>query len=198
MDKIKLNTMGVFPKVEPVWIKIGDADVEVTPYIPYEKMLDMIQWVIDYVINDRPFLSAPLVRIMKDFAILKFYTNFDFSFLENFHEMSEIYQEYDFIQRFELLDQVKPLLDDKQMAFFEKTTKETLDSIIAYRNSAQGIMETLAANAKRDTSAMQEAIDMLGDDENGKKLAALMQFAAEIKGVDTNGSDTTTAPVGSA
>ena len=182
MDKIKLSAMGIFPKPEEKTIHIGEADVVVLTYIPYEQMLDMIQWCIDYVINDRPFLSAPLKRIMKNFAILKFYTNFDFDFLETYHEMSEIYAEYDYIQRFGLLDQVLPLIDKTQLEFFDKTLDETLESIMAYRNSAVGIVDMLSENARKDTADMQAALDLIGDDENAEKMAALMKLAEEISG----------------
>lgn len=180
MDKIQLSTMGIFPKPEEKVLHIGEADVTVLTYIPYEQMLDMIQWCIDYIINDRPFLSAPLKRIMKNFAILKFYTNFDFSFLETYHEMSQIYGEYDYIQRFGLLDQVLPIIDKTQLEFFDSTLDETLESIMAYRNSAVGIVDALSDNAKRDVSDMQAALDMVGDPEKAQQMAALMKFAEEI------------------
>lgn len=182
MDKIKLNTMGLYPAVEPIYVDIGAASVAVTPYIPYEEMLNMIQWCIDFVINDRPFLSAPLVRIMKDFAVLKFYTNFDFGFMEEFTEMSEIYGEYDLIQRFGVMEKVHSLIDDKQLTFFNVTLDETLQSIMSYRNSAVGIVDALAENAKANTKDMESAMAILGDDEQSQKLASLINFANVIAG----------------
>lgn len=180
MDKIKLSAMGLYPKIDPIYIEVGATSVEVMPYIPYEQMLDMIQWCIDYIINDRPFLSAPLKHIMKNFAILKFYTNFDFSFLETYHEMSEIYAEYDFIQRFDLMSKVIPLLDAIQMKFFDETLDQTLESIMKYRNSAVGIVDALAENAKNTTSSMQKSLDFIGEGENAEKMAMLMKLAEEI------------------
>lgn len=182
MDKIKLNTMGIFPKPEEQTIQIGEATVYVQTYIPYEQMLDMIQWCIDYIINDRPFLSAPLKRIMKNFAILKFYTNFDLGFLETYHNMSDIYAEYDYIQRFGVLEQILPLIDADQLKFFNETLDETLVSIIAYRNSAVGIVEALASNAKTEVSDMQQALDLLKSDENSEEIKSLMDIAKQISG----------------
>lgn len=182
MDKIQLSTMGIFPKPEEKVLHIGEADVTVLTYIPYEQMLDMIQWCIDYIINDRPFLSAPLKRIMKNFAILKFYTNFDFSFLETYHEMSQIYGEYDYIQRFGLLDQVLPIIDKTQLEFFDTTLDETLESIMAYRNSAVGIVDALSENAERDVNDMQKALDFIGDGVNAEKIEMLTKAASAISG----------------
>lgn len=182
MDKIRLSDMGIFPKVMPISMKIGEADVEINPYISYADVLEMIQWCIDYIINGRPFLSAPLVQIVKDFAMLKWYTNFDFTFLDTCTDLKEIYEEYDFVQRFNLIEQVRPKIDPRQLVFFEDTLAKTLDSIIAYRNSAAGIVDALAENAKQDTADMQAAIEMINKDGNAEKMAALMQLAQSIAG----------------
>lgn len=185
MDKIKLSAMGIFPKPEEKILHIGEADVQVMTYIPYEQMLDMIQWCIDYIINDRPFLSAPLKRIMKNFAILKFYTNFDFSFLETYHEMSQIYAEYDYIQRFGLLDQVLEVIEPTQIEFFETTLDETLESIMTYRNSAVGIVDALSENAKQEAADMQNALNLIGDEDNASKMANLMKVVEQLSHPDT-------------
>ena len=111
IEKIKLNTLGVIEEDPIEYMNIGQAVVTVHKYIPYEQMLDMIQWCIDYIINDRPFISAPLKRIIKDFAILNFYTNFDFSFLTEYETMAQIYAEYDLVYRYEVMAKVKEFID---------------------------------------------------------------------------------------
>ena len=180
IEKIKLNTLGVIEEDPIEYMNIGQTVVAVHKYIPYEQMLDMIQWCIDYIINDRPFISAPLKRIIKDFAILNFYTNFDFSFLTEYETMAQIYAEYDLVYRYGVMDKVKEFIDPGQLCFFEDTLNETLTSIIAYRNSAAGIVDVLAEAAKTDTDKMQNAINMISDQEQNEKLVKLMKFAEEI------------------
>lgn len=181
IEKIKLNTLGVIEEDPIEYMNIGQTVVAVHKYIPYEQMLDMIQWCIDYIINDRPFVSAPLKRIIKDFAVLNFYTNFDFSFLTEYHDMADIYAEYDLVYRFDLMAKVKEFVDPGQIDFFNKTLDETLESIMAYRNSAVGIVDALAENAQKDTDRMQKAMDLIGDEEKNKKISQLLKFAEEIK-----------------
>lgn len=180
-NKIKLNSLGAIEEVAPQYVKIGETVVTVHRFIPYEKMLEMIQWCIDYIINDRPFVSAPLKKIIKDFAVLNFFTNFDFSFIDEYKEMSEIYEEYDFIYRFNVMEKVLPFIDEGLIKFFNETLDETLASITAYRNSAIGIVDTLADSARERTLEMQEALDVVSDDEKNNRIVQLLKFAENIK-----------------
>lgn len=181
MDKIKINSLGITPVVEPRYVQIGEGTIEVRPEISYEEIFEMIQFGIDYIINDRPFLSAPLKRVIKDFAVLKFFTNIDFSFLEAGHDMVDIYGFYDLVCKHQVMENVKPLLSVSQLKFFEETLDETLVSILAYRNSAQGVIETLAADADYNAKRMDDAMQLLGDETQLERMNTLLNFAKQIK-----------------
>ena len=187
MDKIKLSAMGAPAEPAVSYVQIGDATIEITTQLPYEQVLDMIQFCIDHIINDRPFISEPMKVIVKNCALLKFYTNLDMDFLDNAVEMREIYEEYDLIDRFEVIDRVTAVINQtdsgaRQLEFFNNTLDATLQSIMAYRNSAMGIVDALSDAAKSSTNNMQEAIDMLGDEEQNQKLIRLLNFAEQIQG----------------
>ena len=182
IERIKLNSLGLLEESPIEHMQIGDVVVTVHKFIPYEEMLNMIQWCIDYIINDRPFISAPLKKIIKDFAVLNFYTNFDFSFLTEYGTMAEIYAEYDLVVRYNVMPRVLSFVDKDQMVFFNETLDATLDSIMAYRNSAKGIVDALADSAQSDINKMQGAIDLLKDEEQASKLQKMIEFAEEIQG----------------
>lgn len=182
MDKIKLLDLGVLPEITATSLQIGDATVEVTPRIPYEDVLDMIQWCIDFIINDRPFVSEPLKQIIKNFAILKYYTNLDISFVEEFRAVDEIYENYDIVDRYGIVRKVRDRLDNDQIEFFDKTLDATLNAIAAYRNSAKGILDAITEHSKEDVQQMQEALEILGDDEQNAKIANLLKFTEGIQG----------------
>lgn len=181
IERIKLANLGPIEEAPIEYLQIGDAVLQVKKYIPYEEMLDMIQWCIDYIINDRPFISAPLKKIIKDFAVLNFFTNVDTSFLTEYHDMKDIYEEYDLVYRHDVIDQIIPKIDEGQMKFFNDTLDATLDSIMAYRNSAVGIIDALSQNAQRDTENMESAMSMINDPDQMEKLGKLLKFAGEIK-----------------
>lgn len=181
-NRIKLNSLGVIEEIAPQYVQIGEAVVTVKHRIPYEQMLEMIQWSIDYIINDRPFVSAPLKKIIMDFAVLRYFTNFDFDFMLNYVDMSEIYEEYDLIRHFEVLEKVKQFIDSSQIEFYEKTLEETLTSVIAYRNSAAGIIDLIAENAKADNAAIDKALNFMDDPSQQAKIKGLLDYAAKISG----------------
>lgn len=181
IERIKLANLGPIEETPIEYVQIGDAVLQVKKYIPYEEMLDMIQWCIDYIINDRPFISAPLKKIIKDLAVLNFFTNVDTSFLTEYHDMKDIYEEYDLVYRHDVIEQILPKIDEGQMKFFNETLDATLDSIMTYRNSAVGIIDALSQNAKQDTENMESAMGMINDPEQMEKLGKLLKFAGEIK-----------------
>lgn len=181
IERIKLVNLGPIEESPMEYVQIGDAVLQVKKYIPYEEMLDMIQWCIDYIINDRPFISAPLKKIIKDLAVLNFFTNVDTSFLTEYRDMKDIYEEYDLVYRHNVMDQIIPKIDEGQMKFFNETLDATLESIMAYRNSAVGIVDALAENAKKDTGDMEKALAFMNQGDNGEKIANLLKFAEEIQ-----------------
>lgn len=181
IEKIKLANLGPIEESPIEYVQIGDAILQVKKYIPYEEMLDMIQWCIDYIINDRPFISEPLKKIIKDLAILHFFTNVDISFLTEYREMKEIYEEYDLVYRHGVMQEVLPKIDEGLLKFFNETLDATLESIMAYRNSAVGIVDALAENAKKDTVDMEKAVAFMNQGDNGEKIMNLLKFAEEIQ-----------------
>jgi len=59
-NTVKLSMLGLLPKPAIKTIQVGDAEVEVTTFIPYEDVFDAIQWCVGYIADDRPFVSEPV------------------------------------------------------------------------------------------------------------------------------------------
>lgn len=180
-NKIQLISIGVPPKMEEEQVQIGEAAITVKHRIPYEEVLDMMQWCISFIINDRPFISEPLKQIIKDFAILKYYTDIDMSFVHDYQDMAEVYEAYDIIDSYNLMYFVRSHINGRQLEFFNTTLDKTLESIIKYQNSAKGVLDILAEDADKDVRRMQEAMDVIGDDEKNKKITTLLKFAEELQ-----------------
>lgn len=180
MDKINITALGLIPQQEFVEIPFENANVTVCKKLSYEQILDMLQWCIDFVVGDKPFISEPLKRMVHDFAIVKFYTNIDCDFITD-SEMSEVYSNYDFLMNNDVLLKIAEVIDADQLSFFDETLDKTLASILAYRNSAQGIVEVLAADAEDNAEKMREAIDFVTNPETKDQLGAIMDFAKQIQ-----------------
>lgn len=175
-NRISISTIGAAPTVEPIYLQAGEATIEIVPQISYEKMVDMVQFVIDYAVTDQPILSGLIQNIITDFAIIRFYTNLEVAIERPGATLEEIYREYSILQTYDIIGQVKARVDTKQLSFFYDAVQKTLSGIFSYRNSARGIIDAISATAGKDSEAIQSALDMLKG-ENGEKLAKLIQFS---------------------
>lgn len=181
-NRISIAAIGTVAQEEPIYLQIGDATIEVRRRISYEEILNMMQWCIDMIVGEKPFMSAPLNRIVKDFAILNAYTNLDLGVTHSYEEMSDIYAEYDIIQAFGVMSNVLEKIDKEQVSFFETTLDVTLESILAYRNSAKGIVDALAIDADTDSARMEKAMTFLQNSEQQEKVKTILEAAKAIQG----------------
>lgn len=181
-NRIPIAAIGTVAQEEPIYVQIGEATIEVRRRISYEEILNMMQWSIDMIVGEKPFMSAPLNRIVKDFAILNAYTNLDLGITHSYDEMSDIYAEYDILQAFDVMSNILEKIDKRQIEFFESTLDETLLSILAYRNSAKGIVDALAADADQDNAKMGEALKILTDPAQQDQVRSLIETAKAIQG----------------
>lgn len=170
------------PVEEPIYIALGNATIEVRRRISYEEILNMMQWCIDMIVGEKPFLSAPLTRIVKDFAILNAFTNLDCGVSKTYEEISDLYADYDFIKAYGILDEILPKLNQEQIKFFERTLDKTMESIIAYRNSAKGIVDALAAEAEEDSNKIERALSLFSSEEQQEQVKRLIETAQKIQG----------------
>ena len=177
--KIPLINLGPLPTPEIIELKINDAVVKVKRRIPYEEVLDMIQWCIDLTVVDKPFLSAPLEKIVKDFAVLKFYTNIDMSFVDSALEIKDLYAGYDVVTSYHIIDQIWQIVEAEQVSFFNDTLQKTLESIIKYKDSAKGIIDAIAESARENTSIMDKAMEMLNADPKMRETVTNVLTAAK-------------------
>lgn len=181
MSKIRLSAMGLLPETEQVTVNIGEAAVTVTPRIPYEQFLDMIQWCVNFIIDDRPFISEPMKGVVRDIAIVKYYTNFDISFMDlPTFETKVLFENYDLLVGHNAIALIKEALDQHQLAYFEMALDKTLQSIVDYRNSAQGIVDQLAINADENTNAMKTALTTFSDPDTLQNVEGLMQMVEKL------------------
>lgn len=167
MDKIKLTAFGPMPKFDEIEVTIGETSFSVKPVIPYEEVLDGMQWAIDFIIGGRGFISEPLYEIMRDLALIRSYTNIDLSQIDeiDFNGRS-LYETYDLAVAHGVVAEVKSHIDADQLAFFDRTLTKTLKSMVDYKNSASGIIEQLSQDSANSSAKLSEAMNILNQEGN--------------------------------
>lgn len=184
MDKIKTLDLGIFSVPEVRYEKIGEAVVTIKPELPYEEVLQMIQWCVNLIVDERPFISEPLHQIVRNMALVKFYTNLDSAdILDNpTFELKDLFEKYDILIHHDVFNRIKSFIDSKQLEFFEATLEKTMNNIVAYRNSAQGILDTLAEVAEKNDRIFNKN---LTDFSDPNKIAHFEKLAEAVKKVST-------------
>lgn len=181
IEKIKLNTLGV-KEHEIKYVPYGNIVIEVKTSLPYEEIMDLIQWAINYTMGDRTFISEPLKRIMADLAIIKGFTNLDVDRIEmNDCSASEVYEMYDIVKS-TVLDLIKENIDKEQLKFFNDCFEKTLDSLIIYSNSAAGILEKIQNDKMAQTMQIDTFKDFLENDKDTDRLISIFK----MMGLDTS------------
>lgn len=178
---VPISAIGAVAQEEPIYMTFGGATVEIRRSISYVEILDMVQFVINYAVTDQPILSGALSQMLKDFAIVKFYTNLDVSIGKDAATVEGIYDEYDVLMSYGVIDEVKEKISPRQKEFFFTTVNKTLDSVMRYQNSARGVLDSVAETAGKDSDAIQSAMDLLGG-ENAEKIAGIINAANAISG----------------
>jgi len=178
---VPISAIGEVAQEEPIYMTFGDATIEIRRSISYVEILDMVQFVINYAVTDQPILSGALSQMLKDFAIVKFYTNLDVSIGKDTATVEGIYDEYDVLMSYGVIDEVKEKISPRQKEFFFTTVNKTLDSVMRYQNSARGVLDSVAETAGKDSDAIQSAMDLLGG-ENAEKIAGIINAANAISG----------------
>lgn len=177
MEKIKLVSLGLLPEPMINQVDVGDTQIEVKFFLSYEDVLDMIGWTVNKAVDDRGYVSEAVRKIIKEIAIVKYYTNLDLDDIDlsNFTH-AQLYEMYDLIAQHRIIEAITPYLDATQLAFYETTTDKTIDSLVAYRNSAAGVLEMINANGANTSDHFEDIMKTLGDEEQLSEVFKLLKL----------------------
>lgn len=177
MNKINFVALGPLPEIEVKYIQVGEVTIEVKPQVPYEQVLEGVQWAVNFIVDDRPFLSAPLHRIIADLSFIRTFTNFDFSSFDDFTITPQgIYEIYDILSHFDVFNKVKDFVSQSQLTFMFDTIKETCQALVDYRNSAAGIVDIISEKAKDTNQNVSEALNILNDPTKFEHVQKVMEL----------------------
>lgn len=162
MDKININSFAA-PQFEEIYRTVGDVTITIRRGVPYGEAMENIQWAVNQLVDDRPFASTPIQKIITDLALLRTFTNIDLADVDELSSPEQLYAIYDIVSAADLVDEVRPLINAAQLAFIEQGISGAVDNIIKYRNSAAGILATMGETSNLNNAKIQEMLQMLQD-----------------------------------
>lgn len=164
MDKINLSSFAAV-QGEEIYRDVAGQTVAIRRVIPYAEAMDNIQWAINIIVDDRPFISTPIQSMVTDMALLRAFTNLE---IPEFEETMALYSAYDIITQNGLLDLLS-LVDVDQKAFISGGIYGAAVNIVKYRNSAAGIIQGLVESSDNAESKINEMLAKLQDPEQFKE-----------------------------
>lgn len=136
----------------------GIIEIKVAPLITYNEVMDMIEWIINIAASGRQFISIPVLRIVEDMGMIKFYTNLNV-------KDNELLDSFDFLKRFGIIDEVKEQINREQLEWTFSSVEATMDNIVEYQNSARGILDIINEEAKSDTMNLDKLLKTVSDNK---------------------------------
>lgn len=176
MDKININSFATISETIPVYVQAGEITYEILPRISTDALLEGIQWAISVIVDDRPFISYPVQKILLDLAMVRTFT----SIAIDDEELLRSGEIYDILNASGVFDQVWRSVAADQMELFEDGITKSLKSIIDYKNSARGIVDALSAQATDSTAAMEKNLAFIADEGNLEQIRGLLAAANKL------------------
>lgn len=184
---VSLDKIGELKEGEVKYLQIGDACIEVKNKISYAEVFDSVQTAIALVLDDKTYISEPLKEMLGDIQILRSYTNLDFRFFDTLEfDPNELYNIYGLLVQEDVINKVKNLIDKKQLDFWFRAYNNTLESIVAYRNSAMGIITSLQQKESEAGTGLEQALNNLKDAENQEAIQNMLK----LMGLDDQAANT--------
>lgn len=150
----------------------------ISPMISYNEIMDLIEWIVSIAATGRSFISIPVLKIVEDMGIMKYYTNLNIN-------DNELLDGYDILARAGIIEEVKKNIDPNQINWIISSVEKTMDNIITYQNSAKGIIDGLNDMAKAKDNNFENLFNFIDSHrESFKEMENIINTYNEIENKD--------------
>ncbi len=148
------------PIPEDVIIETDEGiNIAVVPELSYNEVMDMMEWTVQMAVNGRAFISYPVLNIIEDLAIIKFYTDLRV-------DERDLLNTFDILKRANIINRVKEIINKEQLDWFIENTEKSVHAYIKYQNSAAGMLEQIAAIGSREGNYFDKIIQTMKDNKD--------------------------------
>lgn len=174
MAKVAFSKLGLKKNTDVKIIKWNDQEIEVKQYLPIEEKLNLVSSILNQSIDDNNYYNVARIHIFTVLEMVFAYTNISFTDKQK----EDLLKLYDMIVSSGLWYALchynyGPGVEDKCGAIPEDEydevdwwVKDTIENIYKYRNSALGIMQSIATDYENLNFDSQQIRDNLSNPEN--------------------------------
>lgn len=164
---------------EPLYLDKGGLTVELYPCPTVKTIIDAVQWSLDMIVTEMPIVSSPVKTVFADLGLLKAFTNLEIDFTKK--TADDIYAAYDAIKQSDLIEDIKAKGDKGMVNFFFNSLNQTLTSIVQYRQSVAGVIDTIVGSANQNIEIMDKAQAIMEDPKALENVKNLLLTAKELQ-----------------
>lgn len=142
--QILLNNLQLKITTETIPMEFNGVAINVQKYLPVNKKLDLISWVINQSADDLKFYNVGKVDIFMTIGLIQNYTNIKFTEAE----LADIPTLYDKVFSSGLSTMIINTIPHEEYRWVYNTLEDTINSIYKYQNSVMGILDTVTTDYK--------------------------------------------------
>jgi hypothetical protein len=169
MAKVALTKLGLKPNTEIKTIEWNGQNIEIKQYLPIETKLDLISDIANKSLDDNPYYNPARIKIFIRLEIILAYANIN----TTDKQREDIFKLYDMFAG-EFGDKIIEAIPVSEYNFIKSTTWDIIEGIYKYKNSAMGIMESIASDYSQLDFDATEIQKKIGDPSNMELLKAVL------------------------
>lgn len=170
MAKIPFGKLGLKTATGTKELVINDLIVEVKQYLPVEQKVSTIEGIVNTCLNERGYYNPLQLEVNFTLEMIFAYTNLSFT-----EKQKEDKQKlYDLISA-GFAAQVLELIPETEKGLIYDTALKVIKEFYSYKNSALGIMESIATDYSTLDFNATELQQKIGDPNNLTLLKNVLQ-----------------------
>ena len=169
MAKIALTKLGLKTNTEIKTIEWNGQNIEVKQYLPIEAKLDLISDIANKSLDDNPYYNPARIQIFIRLEVILAYANINITDKQR----EDTFKLYDMFAG-ELGNKILEAIPAEEYNFISQTTWQIIEGIYRYKNSAMGIMESIANDYSALDFDATEIQQKIGDPNNLQLLKQVL------------------------
>ena len=142
-------------------IEWNKQKIEVKQFLPTEEKLNLISRIINFSTDENAFYNPCKVEIFEVTEILLTYTNINITEKQG----EDVLKLYDLFKSSGLKDKIYEIIPEDELKYIDTSTWATINEIYRYRDSAVGIMNSIAENYKKTDMDVNKIVEELTEEK---------------------------------
>ena len=166
MAKIAFTKLGLKKDDSIKELEWNEQKIEVKQFLPTAKKLDLISRVINFSTDEHVFYNPCKIEIFELIEIILTYTNINVTEKQS----EDVLNLYDLFISSGLAKIIKENIPEEEIAYIDNSVWATINEIYRYRDSAVGIMNSIAEDYKKTGLSVDKIVNELSEEKENLSM----------------------------